>query len=328
MKYFLARVVAAAFFKLTECLDADLTPNFGAHPSRQAAQIPYRIRMHSANARNLSETDYDTWTVTDGPTSNTSIGPLSLSLTAASGDAALTGGEYKEQARRFLSSLGERVVSQGVTTSEDDGTGISLTLSIAGLDQGEHTLLTWHNAWDDVASPSSLKVDVDGTSIAADVAQSVRVDNIWESAASYVHFAVDGPEQEVRVTYTPTSNDGFVYLNGFEIDTPALSEQISFPDPHHRDERVDLGGADAITALWRSAGLDGVTYNVYLGIAHDALTSVAEGLTEPSVELPGLNTLETYYWRVDVTRENETYLGRVFMFRAAQLAFPGAQGWG
>ena len=71
-----------------------------------------------------------------------------------------------------------------------------------------------------------------------------------------------------------------------------------------------------------------MTYNVYLGIAYDAFTSVAEGLTEPSVELPGLNTLETYYWRVDVTRENETYLGRVFMFRAAQLAFPGAQGWG
>ena len=327
MKYSLASVAAAAFMLLGR-LDASPAPSFAAHHSRQAAQTPYRIRLYSANARNLSETDYDTWTVTDGPTSSASIGPLSLSLAVASGEAILTGGEYKEQARRFLSSLGERVVNQGVTTSEDDGPGVSLTLSIAGLEQGEHTLLTWHNAWDDIASPSSLDVDVDGASAATDVAQSVRVDNIWESASSYVHFAVDGPEQEVRVTYTPTAADGFVYLNGFEIDTPALSEQISFPTPHHRDERVDLGGGDSITASWRPDSIDGATYNVYLGTAQDDLTSVAEGLAETSVELSGLNTLETYYWRVDVIRENKTYLGRAFMFRAAQLAFPGAQGWG
>ena len=242
MKWLSDRAAAAALFMLSlpACLNASPAPSSAAHHSRQAARTPYRIRLYSANARNLSETDYDTWTVTDGGTSNAEIGLLALSLAASDG-ATLTGGEYKEQARRFLSSLGERVVNQGVTTSEDDGMGASVTLSIAGLDQGEHTLLAWHNTWDDVASPSSLDVEVDGTNVATGVSQSTRVDNIWESASSYVRFKVDGPEQEIRVTYTPTAEGGFVYLNGFEIDTPALSKQISFPTPHHRDERIDLG---------------------------------------------------------------------------------------
>ena len=330
MKCFLEKVAAATLFMLSlpACLDASPTPSSASLVSRQAARTPYRIRLYSANARNLSETDYDTWEVADGATSNAEIGSLSLSLSASEG-ATLTGGEYKEQARRFLSSLGERVVNQGVTTNEDDGAGASLTLSITGLEQGEHTLLTWHNTWDNVDSPSTIDVEVDGTSAATDVSQSTRVDNIWESASSYVRFEVDGPEQEVRVMYAPTADDGFVYLNGFEIDTAALPEQISFPTPHHRDERIDLGGGETVTATWRApSGLESVTYNAYLGTARDDLASVAEGLTETSVELAGLDTLETYYWRVDVAEGGTTYAGRVFMFRAAQLAFPGAEGWG
>lgn len=41
-----------------------------------------------------------------------------------------------------------------------------------------------------------------------------------------------------------------------------------------------------------------------------------------------LTTMPTYYWRVDVVEGDETYIGRVWMFRVAQLAFPGAEGHG
>lgn len=38
--------------------------------------------------------------------------------------------------------------------------------------------------------------------------------------------------------------------------------------------------------------------------------------------------MDTFYWRVDVVSGKSTYTGRTFMFRLAQLAFPGAEGYG
>ncbi|RYP41483.1 hypothetical protein DL767_000988 [Monosporascus sp. MG133] len=336
MKDFLARAVTAALaISLPACLEATPTPSdFASSASshgrvlRQAAQTPSRVRLYSAKARDLAEPDYSTWKVTDGPSSNTTIGPLSLSLSPSDG-ATLTGGEYKLTYRRFVASLGERVVGQGVTTNEDDGSGSSITLSISGLEAGEHSLLAWHNTWHNLQSLSSLDVAIDGTTVATDVAQSIRIDNIWETASSYVKFEVDGPSQEVQVTYKPTAGDGLVYINGFEIDTPHLGQQIAFPTPHHRDERIQLRGGDSTTASWNApSDLEGVTYDVYLGTTADDLTVVTRGLTETSVELTGLNTFDTYYWRVDVVANGTTYVGRTFLFRAAQLAFPGAEGYG
>lgn len=42
-----------------------------------------------------------------------------------------------------------------------------------------------------------------------------------------------------------------------------------------------------------------------------------------------LSSLNTYYWRVDTRSSSGTVTpGRVNMFRLAQLAFPGAEGYG
>lgn len=41
-----------------------------------------------------------------------------------------------------------------------------------------------------------------------------------------------------------------------------------------------------------------------------------------------LNVFDTYYWRVDVVTSCGLKIGRVFTFRAAHLAFPGAEGYG
>ena len=55
---------------------------------------------------------------------------------------------------------------------------------------------------------------------------------------------------------------------------------------------------------------------------------MATGLSTTSTTLTGINAQDTFYWRVDVVVGSETYIGRVFMFRGAQLAFPGAEGYG
>lgn len=38
--------------------------------------------------------------------------------------------------------------------------------------------------------------------------------------------------------------------------------------------------------------------------------------------------MDTFYWRVDVVSPDNVYTGRVFMFRLAHPAFPGAEGYG
>ncbi|PIG83144.1 pectate lyase [Aspergillus arachidicola] len=289
------------------------------------AQI--RVRLSPSTVNELAEPDFHTWTIeNESQNASTTIDSLDLTL-SSSANSDLEGNSYKYQYTRPVSHLGERVVNQGITTSGDNPGPITLT--IQGLEAGEHTLLTWHNAWDSLNSTGTISVSVDGEDKASDIEQSIRVDNIWEAAASYVTFTVDSADQAVEIVYTPSGADGLVYLNGFEMDTPALKDQISFPSPPHREEHLELGDGESITATWRapSSG-DSVTYNVYMGTSSDALEVVKEGLSETQLALSGLNTMDTFYWRVDVISGDNTYTGRIFMFRLAQLAFPGAEGYG
>lgn len=190
-------------------------------------------------------------------------------------------------------------------------------------------MLTWLNSWDRLSGDQAAQVSITvNDEVLVDAAQqSIRIDNIWESTSTHVTFtATEG--SPVEVVFTPSGGNGKVYLNGFEIDSPAIGNQVSFPTPAHRDERVELGDATTVTASWRQpADLTEISYNVYYGTASDSLEVVAEGLTEASAELEA-DLFGTFYWRVDVVSGETVYPGRVFWFRAASLAFPGAEGWG
>jgi hypothetical protein len=125
-----------------------------------------RVQLNPSNVRNLPEPDYQLWTVTtEETTSNITIDDAAFTLSSPP-DSYLDGDYYKYQYRTFIASLGERVVNQGVTTSSDSAPG-PITLTIRGLEEGEHTLLTWHNAWPDVEDIASLSVAVDGEEVAS-----------------------------------------------------------------------------------------------------------------------------------------------------------------
>ncbi|KAH9870914.1 hypothetical protein J1614_006486 [Plenodomus biglobosus] len=303
--------------------------------SVEAGDYPgIRVRLNPASVRDSRDDDFTTWTVPNAAStvfgSSSKGANLTFELSAASGK--LNGNYNKAVYTRVITSLGERVVSEGISTqtaSGDNVGGIPIALRITGLDTGEHSILTWHNAWDQQNATAMVTITVDGKEAATDIKQSIRVDNIWESGASYLKFnATSG--KSVTVVYTPNdSGDGRVFLNGFEIDTPSLEEQISFPAPAHRDERVTMDkGASSIIASWTAARTGNVSYDVYLGTSKEGLQNVAKGLSKTSTSLSDINTQDTFYWRVDVVAEGKVYQGRVFMFRSAQLAFPGAEGYG
>ncbi|KAF2849760.1 polysaccharide lyase family 1 protein [Plenodomus tracheiphilus IPT5] len=295
---------------------------------------PIRVRLNPVSVRDSLDDDFATWAVPNAASTTFESGNagtnLTFKLAAASGK--LNGNYNKVVYTRMITSLGERVVAEGISTQDTNGDnagGIAIELSITGLQTGEHSILTWHNAWDQQNDTSTLSITVDGQEVAKDVKQTIRADNIWESAASYLKFnATSG--KSVNIAYTPNdSGDGRVFLNGFEIDTPSLNEQISFPTPAHRDERVIIDdGGSSVTASWRAARTGNVTYDVYLGTSKDVLQNFAKGLSATTITLPDINTHDTFYWRVDVVVGDKTYQGRIFMFRCAQLAFPGAEGYG
>ncbi|PSN61884.1 family 1 polysaccharide lyase [Corynespora cassiicola Philippines] len=294
-----------------------------------------RVRLHPAKVRDTGDDDYVKWTIPEAASAQlasneTGETGLSFSISAATGK--LNGNWNKAVYSRIISSLGERVIGQGISTINEDGDnagGVAITLSIEGLAAGEHSLLTWHNAWDALDATAKLSVAADGKELATGVEQTVRLDNIWESGTSYVKFmATEG--KAVEITFTPDSGgDGRAFFNGFEVDGYAAEHRISFPSPAHRNERVEVqGNGTAVPVSWRAATVEGATYNVYIGTTPEELKSAALDLAETSTTFTGLNTLDTYYWRVDVVSGNETYTGRVFTFRGAQLAFPGAEGYG
>ncbi|KAL4801799.1 pectin lyase fold/virulence factor [Aspergillus unguis] len=286
-----------------------------------------RVRLLSSTVRDLAEPDFVTFPIeSEEERSSTSINGVNFTLSAPEG-SYLQGDYYKYQYTRAVSHLGERVVNQGVTTDPDNPGAV--TLSITGLEEGEHSLLTWHNLWSDPEGDEAATVGVSLNGEELDsVKPSIRVDNIWESSTSYITFNVSSTTTEI--TYTPTGGDRLVYLNGFELDTPRLSQQISFPAPSHRDERIEVSNNNGtVTATWRvPTGIDSPAYNIYLGTSEKNLTRVAKGVTQAQTVFKRLNTLETYYWRVDVLDNQTVYPGRTYMFRLAHLAFPGAEGWG
>lgn len=124
------------------------------------ASAQMRVRLTPSSIRSMAEPDFETWTIeSETQNASTTIGDVQFSI-AAPDDSYLEGTYYKYQYTRFVSSLGERVVNQGVTTSSDNPGAITLT--IQGLAEGQHTLLTYHNVWDNLESTGSVSVAVDG----------------------------------------------------------------------------------------------------------------------------------------------------------------------
>ncbi|KAL4877864.1 pectin lyase fold/virulence factor [Aspergillus karnatakaensis] len=293
-----------------------------------AVNAQLRVRLTPSNIRTLAEPDFETLIVeSESESATDTFGDVGVTVTAPDG-SYLEGSFYKFQYTRFVSHLGERVANQGITTSADNPGAI--TLSLTGLSEGEHTLLTWHNLWSNPeGEAATVSITANGEEVASGVEQSVRVDNIWEAKTSYITFSVASADEAVEIVYTPSGGDGRVYLNGFELDTPAIGSQISFPSPSHRDERIEPEDGSSVVASWRApADIESPTYNIYFGTDPENFEQSHEGATETNAVLAGLNKFDTFYWRVDVVSGETIHPGRVFTFRLAQLAFPGAEGYG
>ncbi|SEO66577.1 hypothetical protein SAMN05444671_4108 [Flavobacterium sp. CF108] len=272
----------------------------------------------------VHDVNYDSWVVSDQKEAEKTFNNVAFKL-----KGNFTSKWYKVGMNApFYNKLG----SDGLVTAEN------LEMKISGLKAGKHTLLTFHNAFDVITGKtfSPIKIYVNGK-LQETVNASQRANAKIDASMAYITFnAEKGKEVIVRFEIDPTSNPDIVkqiVINGFEIDTPNLMNQARTPEPKNRDEHVEA--AKTLTLKWDAVkNVD--FHKLYFGEDKNAVENATESskefkgkLTDKSFSVSDLYSGTTYYWRVDeVDNNGQVTLGNVWSFKPAQLAFPGAEGYG
>lgn len=287
----------------------------------------------------VSEPDYTPWVVASGTTSSLISNGVTYKLTRIGdkGDA-LGSNWYKTgiQAPSYARLVCDGVTVKGTTANE----GGQIELRISGLTTGTHTLLTFLNVVDsETFTYSPIDISVNGNLVLDNVIPSVRALKTADAKSVYLTFqATTGIDVVILFASERSGSETYknVMLNGFELNTPNIYNQATNPTPKHNNEHVELNSGNS-TLSWTPA-INATSHNIYFGTDLATL----EGATTVSPEykgnqtaanvtysVNGLYTGATYYWRVDeVLANNEVVKGTVWRFRPAQLAFPGAEGYG
>ncbi|RKD19617.1 hypothetical protein BCY91_13600 [Pelobium manganitolerans] len=243
---------------------------------------------------------------------------------------------YKNWAVDVANINQARLVSDGVTVKDGNG-GAKMELRIKGLPLGAQSLLVYLNYVDgyQTVDVAPINVYLNDVLYAADVHPTVRANN---ANARFVYLTFDAAESEdvvVRFEASESSTALYknVFINGFELNVGDLSTQAQNPVPANADGHVVTSSKE--TVLQWDAANEAISHDIYFGINEQAIYSADKSseffkgnFTINSYTADGLYSMNTYYWRVDEVYSDRTVKGRVWSFTPAQLAFPGAEGYG
>jgi hypothetical protein len=235
-----------------------------------------------------------------------------------------------------------KMADDGITVSplHTGGNGGQIQLTISGLAAGPHTLLTYHNTWQNPStySFSPINVSLNGVMVVTNLPVSNRVTNNADASFSYLQFdAVAG--QDVVVLFAADTNntatDKTVCIDGFELDTPNAKYKAYYPVPANADEHVNADGTRSVLLSWNQAAV-AVSHRIYFGTSSNAVRNATTGSPEyqgaqtaTNLLMTNISTLVTNFWRVDeVDATNGVTAGDIWMFRTRHLAFPAAEGYG
>lgn len=249
-----------------------------------------------------------------------------------------------------------------VPADQPNTNGGAISLTISGLPAGVHSITTYHNdpwgpggaGWHGNYALSRCIVSANGAPVFTNT-PSVKATNDFKCgfAFFYITNSVDG--QPLVLNFDPDHGSvlDFTILNGFEIDRPsAPGTTAATVFPRQGDEHVfahnDIplpGTANAgyLTLQWLPASF-AITNYLYFGTNSERVAmatpadpeyqgaSVAVSGATNSLTVTNLNSMLTYYWRVDQLDVDNggtnLVAGPVWEFRTRHLAFPGAEGYG
>jgi hypothetical protein len=226
-----------------------------------------------------------------------------------------------------------RLVSDGVRSES------CLKLTFSGLPNGKHTLLTFHNTYSNPATNTFCPVDIYLNSVLKydNFVPTNRALSNNEAATAFFEFEVANGEDVILKIYpdtNSTANNIIATLCGFELNTPNAEGQAQSYFPKNRDEHAPTTNNE-LTLRWKPA--DSVeSHNVYFGENYLSIFkatvdsgSFVGNMTDTTLLVKDLYSMRKYYWRVDeIDSAGVITKGDVWYFKPAQLAFPGAEGYG
>ncbi|MGO4771970.1 T9SS type A sorting domain-containing protein [Flavobacterium sp. W22_SRS_FK3] len=315
------------------CLTITTTKIFAQNPV-----VKIDFDQSGRQTAEVGDPDYTPWVITTNSDTKT-VNGVKFTLTRVGDKGDLLGTNWYKTG--ISAPTYARLVCDGVTVKNGTANeGGQIEVRISGLETGTHTLLAFLNAVDSpVYTFSPIDISINGNLIIDNLIPSVRALKTADAKSAYLTFqATTGNDVVIIFAAERSGTETYknVMLNGFELNTPNIFNQATDPAPKHNDEHVELSSGNK-TLIWTSA-LNAVSHNIYFGTDLAALE--AAGTLSPefkgnqlkanaSYQLNGLYTGETYYWRVDeVLSNNEIVKGNTWRFRPAQLAFPGAEGYG
>lgn len=321
------------------CLTMSTTKIFAQNPV-------VKIDFDQAN-RNTSEVgdpDYIPWVVTSNTASKTENG-VTFTVTRIGDNGETLGTNWYKAG--ILSPYYARLVCDGLTVKDVSSTpvnpankGAKIELKITGLPAGNHSLLVYLNAVDSpTISFSPIDITVDGNLVVDNLIPSVRATKTSDATSAYLKFQATANTDVIITFAAETSGNETqknVMINGFELNTSNIALKATNPIPLHNNEHVELNSTNKILSWTASAST--VSQNIYFGtdvVSVQSATTASpqfkgnQAKENSSYQVNGLYTGTTYYWRVDqVLANNDVIKGDVWRFRPAQLAFPGAEGYG
>lgn len=232
--------------------------------------------------------------------------------------------------------------------------GGTVEMTLSGLAEGSHTLITYHNApWPITKynrAISSCRIFADGA-LQCTVQPSQNVTNDGEIVSTFFKFEARAGKPVV-IRFEPVCDGGdklcTTVLNGFEIDSPAaVGSYASDPIPADGDGHVfanndepkpGSAGTGTVELCWKPSA-SAAFQDVYFGTdksAVESATSSSKGIYKgrqigeaDSWSAEDLDSKYTYFWRIDTVSADGTITkGHVWSFRTRHPAFPTAEGYG
>lgn len=301
----------------------------------QSPVVKIDFDMAGRSTAEVTETGYTPWAVTDTASDSLTINGVKFVLKKGTVGTSLGTDWYKAGVQ---SPNYARLVCDGVTV-KDGNAGGQIELRIKGLPAGQHTLLTYHNT---VQAPtntfSPIDILVNGTLVTNNLVPGNRVLQTASAGISYLTVTAQANTDVVVLFRSETTGSETiknVIINALELNTPNATWQAKLPVPAHENGHLEAPSGN-FTLSWTS-GPNSPTHNVYFGTDSASVANAttasplykgnkANGTTTHAVT--GLYSMLTYYWRVDELVGAVVTKGNVWMFRTAQKAFPGAEGYG
>ena len=186
------RRLSPAWFSRFNCtvLAASLT-SFAAMPSPvTAAELRVDLDISGRQSSEVTQSGYTPWAIA-GTSGNAAASQTfaEAGVTVSFAMSGSVGTGLRSSWYKAGVQAGTKLAGDGITVADGNG-GSAIVMRISGLSAGPHTLLTYHNAWDNLTAGAQGRIDisVDGALVIDSLQPTIRAVNNSDATVAYLEF--------------------------------------------------------------------------------------------------------------------------------------------